>query len=246
MPDQIEVLRKLQVMDGELFRLRASQRQKPLELEQAQQALAEQHATGQALDARLKTVQLEHKQKEIELATREANTKKLQLQLFQVKTNKEYTAVQHEIDQSKADASLLEEEIITLLEAIDRAAQEHKAQLSRVAQQEALLRNEETRIAQELKDIAEQVATYEQQRQTITPLVEKNTLATCERILANREGLAMVPLVEESCGGCHMVQRPQVINEVHLNTQLVICENCNRILYLEEDTAEQPPRAEHG
>ena len=246
MPEQTETLRRLQAIDGELFRLRASQRQKPLELEQGKQLVAEQQAKAQALDARLKTVQLEHKQKEIELSTREANTKKLQLQLFQVKTNKEYTAVQHEIDQSKADASLLEEEIIKLLEATDQAAQEHKAQLAQVAQQEAVLRKEETRIAEELKSIADQVATYEQQRQTITPLVEKNTLATYERILANREGLAMVPLVEDSCGGCHMMQRPQVINEVHLNAQLVICENCSRILYLEEDAAEQPPRAEHG
>lgn len=234
MTDQLETLRKLQELDAQLFHLRLEQRQKPLALERATQQLAEQQANAQAIGARLKALQVQQKEQEIELATKEANTKKLQLQLFQVKTNKEYTAIQHEIDQSKADASLLEEEILHLLEAVDQTTREHQAQLAHVAKQQAQFREEETRLAQELKAIEEQLAVLEQQRHAVTPLVQTPTLSVYERVLASRDGLAMVPLVNESCGGCHMVQPPQVINEVQLKAKLVTCESCNRILYLDD------------
>ena len=233
MTDQIDTLRKLQEIDAQLFRLRTEQRQRPLEVEHAKQLVAEQQANAHAIEARLKALQVEQKHKELELSTRDAGIKKLQLQLFQVKTNKEYTAIQHEIDQSKADVSLSEEEILKLLETIDQTTREYKAQLVAVAQQEATWREEEVRTTHALTEIQEQVTAFDQQRQTIVPLVKADALSVYERVLASREGLAMVPLVNDSCDGCHMVQPPQVVNEVRLKAKLVTCESCNRILYLD-------------
>ena len=233
MADWLESLRKLQGFDGELFRLRNEQQQKPLVLEQARQRVVEQEARAKASEAHSNSLQLKHKEKELELATREANVKKLQMQLFQVKTNKEYAAMQREIDQSKADISLIEEEILRLLEEIDHAKQEHHAQLAQVAQHQQALRTEEERIARDLAAIEQQIASLEQQRQALTPSVEPAMLSTYERVLANREGLALVPLVDSSCGGCHMVQPPQVVNEVYLKAKLTSCESCSRILYVD-------------
>ena len=242
---QIEMLRKLQAIDGALYRLRHEQRQKPLALERTKESVAEQQEKAQAAEARLKTTQVQRKDKELELSQRETNVKKFQVQLVQVKTNKEYTAIQHEIDQAKADASLLEEEIIQLLDAIDQLTREHKTELERLAQRQAQLHEEEQRITQELQAIQTQMAALEQQRSTLTPSVDPATLSVYERVLANREGLALVPLVNDSCGGCHMVQRPQAINEVYLKAALVMCESCSRILYLNEmdgEHASETPR----
>ena len=238
MADRLEILRQLQAVDGELYRLRAEQRQKPLALERAKQQVAEQQAKAQAIDARLKTLQVQHKEKELLLSTSETNVKKLQLQLFQVKTNKEYTALQHEIEQSKADISLLEEEIIGFLDASDHTRQEHAAQLKDVTRQEEALRAEQTHVEAELAAIHEQVAKLDAKRQTIAPMLKAEDLAFYERVLVNREGLALVPLIGDSCGGCHMVQPPQVINETYLKARLVTCESCSRILYVDESAGE--------
>ena len=70
-----------------------------------------------------------------------------------------------------------------------------------------------------------------QLRRLFPCLVERAALSLYERVLAGREGLALVPLVNKSCGGCHMVQPPQVISEARLNAKLVTCDSCNRILY---------------
>ncbi len=235
MTDVLETLKQLQEVDSELFRLRREQQHKPLELERAKQVLAEEQAKAGAVEARLNATQVQRKEKELELSTAEARVKKLQMQLFQLKTNKEYSAMQHEIDIGKADSSLLEEEILHVLEKIDQIKHEHSQQLVRVNQQQAALAQEEVRIQQALQTIAQQMQQLEAKRATLTPLVEPASLALYERVLANRDGLALVPIVKESCGGCNMVQPPQVINEAHLKAKLATCDSCNRILYVDQN-----------
>ena len=234
MPDQIETLKQLQAFDGEIFRLRKQEEQKPRELEEARARVAAAAERLKDAETRLKTLQLAQKEKEVELATREGNVKKLQGQLFQVKTNREYTAMQHEIDTLKADNSLLEEAVLKLFDEIDQAAKTRQRQVQEAASEEERLRAEQARIERELTEIRERVAALARQRQTVIPDVPPSTLAAYERVLALREGLALVPLVENSCGGCYRRMPPQVINEVYLKAKLVSCEQCNRILYFDE------------
>ena len=234
MADQLEILKRLQAVDGELFRLRKAQEEKPRELEQAAAKAAAQEAQLKAAEERLKTLQLSQKEQDMELQTREANVRKLQGQLFQVKTNKEYTAMQREIDTLKADNSLLEETILKTFDAIDQALKDRQREQSLVAQEQARLRIERERIERELATIGEQIAQLERTRQTLLPDVPPQALATYERVLDIREGLALVPLLNDSCGGCHRRLPPQVINQVYLKADLITCENCNRILYFDE------------
>jgi len=217
MADQIETLKQLQQFDGELYRLRQQQREKPRELEAVQAQVAAQEARTKGVEDRLRSLQLAQKEKEMELQTREGNVKKLQGQLFQLKTNKEYAAMQREIDVLKAENSLLEEAILKTFDAIDQASKERQQEQRRLAEEQARLQLETTRVTE-----------------VLAPAVPPATLATYERILKIREGLALVPLMENACGGCHRRMPPQVINEVYLKAKLVTCESCTRILYFDE------------
>ena len=234
MADQLETLKQLQTVDGEIFQLRKQEQEKPRELAQVEAQVSAQEAKVKAADTRLKSLQLSQKEKEVELQTREGHVKKLQGQLFQVKTNREYTTMQHEIDTLKADNSLREEEVLKLFDAIDQATQERQQEQQRLAQEQERLRTERARIEGELAEIREKIAQLERTRQALTPGVPATTLATYERVLEIREGLALVPLLNDACGGCHRRLPPQVINEVYLKAKLVSCENCNRILYFDD------------
>lgn len=234
MADQLDVLRQLQAIDGQLFQLRRQLEEKPRELETANARMAAQEQRLKAADDRLKTLQLSQKEREVELQTREANMKKLQGQLFQVKTNKEYTTMQREIDSIKADNSLLEEDILKLFDAIEQASKERQAQQRALADEQERLKAERANVERELSAINDQLAQLERSRQTIVPNLPPHTLAAYERVLDLREGLALVPLMGNSCGGCHRRLPPQVVNEVLLKAKLVTCETCNRILYFDE------------
>jgi predicted nucleic acid-binding Zn-ribbon protein len=234
MAEMLETLKHLQAVDGELFRLRKAQQDKPRELERAQAAVAAQEAALKAAEERLKVLQVAQKEQEVELQTREANVKKLQGQLFQVKTNKEYTVMQREIESLKTDNSLLEEAILKAFDAIDQAKQARQQAKGRLEEQQQRLRAEQARVERELAALHEQLTALEQQRQTLLPALTPQVLATYERVLEVRDGLALVPLVNDTCGGCHRRLPPQVINEVYLKAKLVTCESCNRILYFDE------------
>jgi hypothetical protein len=234
MADQIEALRRLQEVDAELFRFRRQHREKPKELEAETARFGALEAQAKAAEDRVKSLQMAQKEKEIDLQTREGSVRKLQGQLFQLKTNKEYTTMQHEINTLKADNSLLEEAILRLLDEIDAAQTGRQEAAKQLAAGQARLQTERARIERETAELAERIAQLERQRQTLTPDVPREALSTYERILGGREGLALVPLMNESCGGCHRRLPPQVVNQVLLKAQLVTCESCNRILYFDE------------
>lgn len=234
MADQIETLKQLQALDGEIYRLRKQEQDKPRELEQIMAEVAAQDAKVKAAEARATALQMSQKGKEGELQSREANIKKLQGQLFQLKTNREYTTMQHEINATKADNSVLEEEILKLFDAIDQAKQERQAEQQRLAKEQERLKTEQARIERELAEIRERVARLERDRQSLVPAVPPQALRVYERVLAVREGIALVPLLDNACGGCHRRMPPQVVNEVYLKAKLVTCENCSRILYFDD------------
>ena len=234
MAEQLETLKRLQALDGELFRLRREQQDKPRELEAATAQVDAQAARAKAAEERLRALQLSQKEKEVELQTKEANVKKLQGQLFQVKTNKEYSALQREIDSLKADNSLLEEAILQGFDGIDQAQKQRAQEQGRLAEQQERLRAEQARVDRALAEIGERIAQLDRDRRTMVPDVPTETLATYERVLDIREGLALVPLINDACGGCHRRLPPQVVNEVYLKAKLTTCENCNRILYFDE------------
>ena len=229
--EQLAILRQLQDVDAQIYRLRRERDAQPLAIEELKARLAGDRQQLTQLEERHKTLHTQHKSQELDLATREEQVKKLQGQLFQVKTNKEYTAMQKEIEGAKADNSLLEETIIRLLEEMDQTRAQIAAAKSAFQQREAQTAEEIRRIEADMQTVDHQLQQAEADRQRLVPSVERTILNQYERILHNRDGLALVPIVGEACGGCHMIQPPQVINEVAQQTRWVVCENCARLLF---------------
>ena len=232
--DQLKLLVDLQKIDGEIFHLRRQLEANPA----AAARLKEEHQRFtqglQQAEARYKALEVKRNQKETDLGQKEEQIKKLQIQLFQVKTNKEYTAMQKEIEGFKADKSVLEEEVLRIMEEIDGAKSQVVSEREQLKARESELKSRMDGIEQESQRIKASVGELKAKRGTALPKVDPSILARYERILEWKEGLALVPVVGGSCGGCHMILPPQAVNEVQLATRLVPCEKCARILYYVE------------
>ena len=81
----------------------------------------------------------------------------------------------------------------------------------------------------------DQLAVKESLRGRILPEIRPDVLAKYERILNNKDGLAVVPAVNQTCGGCYMHLTEQLTNELRKYAQLTNCDSCARILYLADD-----------
>lgn len=233
--DQMKHLFELQTIDAEIYRLRAELEEKPKLVEELERKFEEKKTNLKALEDKSKQIQVKRKDKENELGTKEEAIKKSQVQLYQIKKNEEYQAMMREIAGMNADKSVLEEDILKLFDETDAVNKEIQQEKTVLAEEEKTFNQQKKEVDDRMNEINDRLATLEAQRKQITPDIEKKILALYERILKNRDGLALVPVKNNACQGCFLNVPPQVINEIKLKKDLVICEACARILYLEEE-----------
>lgn len=231
---QIIDLVKLQELDSEIYALENEKAAKPQEIagllasfEAKKQVLAE-------LEKKSLEVQKQRKEKELELAANAEAVKKLQGQLYSLKTNKEFQLMQQQIADNKADGSVIEEKILICFEESDKIKLRIEEENSRLKDEEKIFSEQKKKAQDRLKEIDERLSQLDAQRKRVIPDIDPKMLHEYERILRSRDGLAIVTVKDNSCGGCHMLLPPQVINLIKMYEHVITCEVCNRILYITE------------
>jgi predicted nucleic acid-binding Zn-ribbon protein len=231
---QLGTLVKLQTVDTEIYALQSEKESKPQEIKAMETSFEEKKQSLAVLDKNSLDLQKQRKDKELELASKEEAAKKLQAQLYSLKTNKEYQAMLQQIQESKADASVIEDKILELFESGDKLKNEIEQEKQRLKEEEKVFLEQKKKIEDRVKAIDERLAVLDAQRKQIIPEIEPKILTQYDRILLSRDGLAIVRVKNDSCGGCNMFVPPQVINLIKMYERMVTCEICNRILYIEE------------
>jgi len=122
--EQINYLIKLQAVDTQIYQLQQEKQNIPLKLKELEEEFTKKKENLSHLEKKGLDLQKQGKEKELDLASKEEDGRKLQTQLYQIKTNKEYTAKLKEIEAAKADVSVLEDAILVLLEETDKLKNE--------------------------------------------------------------------------------------------------------------------------
>ena len=234
--DQIKKIIELQKIDGEIHNLKIELKEKPAILAQLKEEFELRKGVLAAVEEKLKFVQVARKEKELELKTQEDQIAKANAQLSQIKTNKEYTAKISEIEHIKADKSIIEEKILTSYDESDAVNAEIEKEKVKVDEEEKNYLAKKKQTEGDVKVIEDRIKVLDSQRNQATDGIDSSFLNRYERILRHKDGIAIVPVQGEgSCGGCYMNVTHQQINEIKMNKELVECEMCSRILYLEGD-----------
>ncbi|HTL69675.1 MAG TPA: C4-type zinc ribbon domain-containing protein [Candidatus Eisenbacteria bacterium] len=229
--EQIKILAELQKVDSEIYRLRKELAGIPALQKKVEDDFEKKKAGMKAAEADLKAAQLKQKEKEGELASKEEKIKKLQGQLYSLKTNKEYTAMDLEIKGLKADNSLIEEEILRSFDGVEAAKAKCAAEKEALVIEEKKSKEETAVHTKRAAELTAAAAELDEKRKAYLPNIDPKLLSQYERVLKGREGLALVPVRNNSCGGCHIGLPPQTVNEVMMQEKLIFCEECARILY---------------
>jgi len=232
---QISSLVKLQTLDTEIYVLREEKESKPEEIKALETAFEEKKQQLADREKIALDLQKQRKDKELELASKEESVKKLQVQLYQLKTNKEYQTMLQQIGDTKADASVIEDKILELLDQIDKSKRDIDKQKQKLQEEEKILNEQKKKTLDRIKEINDRLSQLEAQRKQLIPEITPKVYSQYERILLNRDGLAIVGVKDNSCQGCNMFVPPQVINLIRMYERIVTCEVCNRILYIEDE-----------
>lgn len=186
-----------------------------------------------ASEERCKQLLLKQRECSREIEQRQAQIQKYESQLFSIKKNEEYKALLHEIDLLKKQIAVKEERIIALMCEYDEAKAAFEADKERIQSELAMIEAECQAIDDNLKQLIAERKELEKQRIPKASEVDKDLLARYERVRKVRTP-AVVPLKDESCGGCFMVVRAQIVNEILANDKVHACQHCGRLLYHED------------
>ncbi|MBA3664774.1 MAG: hypothetical protein H0W61_11280 [Bacteroidetes bacterium] len=228
---KLKALYQLQLIDSKIDRLRTIRGELPLEVSDLEDTV-----TG--LETRLRNVTEEVEELENQLNEKkqnikdfQANIKKYEAQQNKVRNNREYDAITKEIEFQNLEIQLAEKRtkeakaLITI-----------KAELLEKSKVEFEERSKDLKIKKsELEEIINE--TEKEERQLVvdskkaSDTIEDRLLNAYKRIRANtRNGLAVVAVERDACGGCYNKIPPQRQLDIRTNKKIIVCEHCGRIL----------------
>ncbi len=233
--DQIQKLVLIQAMDVDVYRLKMDLRDKPTEIEYLRSEFESKKVRLKVIEDQLKSLMLKQKEYEGDLKVKEEAIVKADGHLSQLKTNKEYSAKLLEIESLKADKSIAEEKILIGFDQLDEARKALETEKVLVANHEKEFQAKKKEIDDLLAVAGDQLKVKESQRNRLTPDVRPDILIRYDRLVENKEGLGIVPVRNNTCQGCFMHLTEQAINKIRINEELMTCDMCARILYIEDD-----------
>ncbi len=185
------------------------------------------------------------KKLELDVKQLEERISKHKGQIYEVKSNEAYRALQQEIEADEQQKTQAEDRVLEAMIAIEDLEK-------RIKEAEAELKKLEQRVTAALRQLGEEQATLEKeaadleaQREALRSQEGEEMLSVYDRIARAHGGIALAEARDEVCQVCLIHIRPQTFAEVRRNDQIHFCESCHRILYYvpAPPAAEQPVEA---
>jgi uncharacterized protein len=157
--------------------------------------------------------------------------KKYEKQTDNVKNSREFEAINKEIEMQQLEIKLSEKHIKDANDEIqDKTRLLDKAKKD-ISNKESVLAGKRDELERIIAENEKEESQYRQQSEEARAKVEPRLLISYDRIRKSyRNGLAVVPVEREACGGCYNAVPPQRQSEIRLRKKVIVCENCGRIL----------------
>lgn len=242
----IKLLIKLQEKDRILDDMRSRACAIPARIQELRDSFEEKKNLASAEKEAATRLQVRKKELELELKEKEDGIRKHETEINQIKSNDAYKALLLEIGKAKKEKDSIETEILKLLEDVDAAVKNEKKVQQALREAEAENQREMAALEAEKNRLEGEIKSLEGERAAFSSGVDSDAVSRYEHIRAQRKGLAVVPIKPRSgkdgggasCGGCNIALTPQSQVDVKKKDALVICDNCQRIIYSPAHVAE--------
>ena len=184
----------------------------------------------------LKEIRVEFHKSEVKVEEIDNKIDKIKDQLFLVTNNKQYDALSHEIDYLKEEKSRIESKILIFFgekDELKNNIENEEIQLKSLADE---LVNRKKKLETMLSKSADEKSVLEQKRQEKVQQIDSNTIALYNQVSGARDGLAVIHLSGNSCGGCGAAITMQTISEIRSNNTIYRCDICSRFVYSNQNS----------
>jgi len=234
--EKLKALYQLQLIDSEVDRIRTVRGELPLEIEDLQDSI-------EAYSKRKEKV-VQEIDSENEVKTKNTNQiaesneliKKYKKQLENIKNNREFVSLTKEIEFQTLEIELSEKKI----KNSEANLLHHTEKLNSLNDDLNVRKDELDKKSGELDEIVKETEKEEdallKKSQKAKKVIDDRLLLAYEKIRGNvKNGLAVVSVKRDACGGCFNKIPPQRQLDIKLHKKIIICEHCGRILVDEEE-----------
>jgi predicted nucleic acid-binding Zn-ribbon protein len=233
--EKLTSLVTLQKIESKLDEIHILKGELPMEVADLEDEILGLHARQTRIEEEINGVTDFISQRKEAIKESEALVKKYEKQSSNVKNNREFEAINKEIEMQQLEVKLAEKHIKDATEEIaEKAVLLEKAKKN--------IANKENILSTKKGELEKIIAANEKEEKHFNKLateakqhVDTRLLASYEKIRRSyRNGLAVVPVERDACGGCFYAIPPQKQSEIKQHKKVMVCENCGRILVDDE------------
>lgn len=231
MKEQLQLLERLQEIDNQIDRYEKDLARVPLEVQDIARNLVVIRREISELEERLEAVQKDFRKKEMDLNTEQEKIKRSERRLLNIKNQKEHNALSREVKLGKKVVGEIEDSILEFMGQIESLTKLLERKRSDLQEFETGLLAKKAE-ALEIENCAGSALTsLNSEKLNVSEAIDGQFLKRYTTVKRAR-GNAIAELRNGTCTGCNMAIPPQLNIKVLKQEEMVICPNCNRILFV--------------
>jgi predicted nucleic acid-binding Zn-ribbon protein len=199
--------------------------------DQFEAELTRKRAAVAALASENKALETQRADMDTRLESEGGKIRDSRMRQNRVRNDRELLALQREIDLAKEATQQVEEQMISVMEHLERVTQELADARAALQAMETQWPDEVAARREKADAILRGLEGERQQRDALAQGMNDSLRSKYEQIFERRGGTAVVEVRNGTCLGCHMNVPPQLFNELQKFRDMRQCPNCHRILY---------------
>lgn len=231
MKDLLEDLIALQDVELEIYKAEEGLREIPQQITEIESIISARKKSLDTADEEISSYEERKTPLETELKENQEILDAADARIKRIKTNKEFLALQREIDLAKKRKADLEEQVLTLMEKMEKKVSERERIQQSFESDRVILDEKMGKLKEQMKDLESVLSEYQGKDHRLRKTVDPSLLSKYDRIKQSKKGLAVVECNDGVCRGCNMHIPPQLYNELIRGDRMITCPACQRILF---------------
>ncbi|MBP7076959.1 MAG: hypothetical protein KBB11_07935 [Bacteroidales bacterium] len=229
--DKLKYLYQLQLIDSKIDQLKMLHGELPLEVQDLEDDITGLETRIQNFENDIKQLNNQIAEKKTEILNSQALIKKYEAQQMNVRNNREFDALSKEMEFQHLEIELFEKRIREYTASIDNKNQIIKESTELLEERKQDLQEKKAELEEIIKENSKDEQDLISQVEAVSAFIDARTLNAYYRIRNNaRNGLAVVTVERDACGGCFAKIPPQRQLDIRSRKKIIPCEFCGRIL----------------
>ena len=229
--EKLKTLIRVQKIESKLDQIQILKGELPMEVKDLEDEIEGLNARKNRIEEEINGIQEFMESRKQAIKDSQALVKKYETQSENVKNNREFEAINKELEMQGLEIKLAEKHIKDANEELIEKSEVLEKAKKAIAGKEKNLDHKKGELDKIVADTEKEENQLKTQVSTARESVEDRLLASFDRIRNSyRNGLAVVAIERESCGGCFNTIPPQRQSEIKQHKKIIVCENCGRIL----------------